>query len=293
MKKYLAFILPIFLISLVRAEDCGITNLASCIAQNFFEFLVSILNAPIQPLLDATYNLLTQPVNTSLFFDVWGIIVYILSMFYGLILLYTGFKFVLSGHSPIEREKAKRLLTNTIIMMVLVQASYSLYSLIIDLNSSIATTLFNLVQQNFFLVTIDNLSNIGLSLMLLLPYIISILITLVILTLRYVIVSSGVILFALGIFFYFIEPLNDWGKLIINFLISSIAITIFYAIIFLASAKLLDVGAFADIKIIVMTGAFSFINIVTIVVVGFALIKSALRIASPIVQIVSLVQRFV
>ena len=48
MKKYVAFLLPLLAIPLVSA-DCSITNLADCIANSFFNSLLSILNAPVQP----------------------------------------------------------------------------------------------------------------------------------------------------------------------------------------------------------------------------------------------------
>ena len=282
--------MPLFSISLVSADDCSITNLGGCLAQKFFEFLLSVLNAPIQPLLDAVYNLLTQPVNISLFSGIWGIIVYILSMFYGLLLMYVGFRFVLSGHSPEQREKSKAMLANIIIMMVLVQASYYLYSLIIDVNSAITTVIFNMVKQDFFLLTIDNVSNIGLELVMIFPYLTSILITLILLVLRYIIVSSGVIMFAIGVFFYFIEPLNQYGKLILNFLIATIVTTFFYSIIFLASSKLLEISIFQNIKILVMIGAFSFVNLVTLIILLFRIVKSASKVAQPIMKVISLVQ---
>ena len=289
MKKYLAMIFSLFLIPFIRADDCGITNLASCISEKFFDFLLSILNAPIQPLLTMIYNLMTQPVNIEVFFSVWTVIVYILSMFYGLLLLYSGFRFVLSGHSPEQREKSKSTLTRIILLMVFVQASFYLYSLIIEMNSSVTTAVFNLVQQNFFLLTIDNISNMGLQFMLLLPYLMAILITLILLMLRYIIVSSGVVLFAIGIFFYFIEPLNNYGKLIINFLIATITSTFFYSIIFLTSSKILDISGFENIKILVMIGAFGLVDIITIIILIFIIIKSATAILSPVVRVMSLV----
>jgi len=286
--KYLLFFLPLFFITSVSA-DCGITNLAGCIAEAFFNFLLSILNAPIQPLLDLAHYLLTQPVNTDIFVGVWGVIVYILSMFYGILLMYVGFRFILSGHSPEEREKAKAMLAHILIMMVLVQASYYLYTLIIEIVASVSTITLNMIDTHFFLLTIDNITNIGLELVLLIPYLASILITLILLTLRYLIVSVGVILFPIGIFLYFIEPLKHYGKLILNFLIVTISLTFFYSIVFLASSKLLEVGIFANIKILVMIGAFMFINLGTIALALFIIVKSAMKVVTPIMKVVSAV----
>jgi hypothetical protein len=288
MKKYAIPLLGLLVIPLASA-DCGITNLAQCISESFFNFLLSILNAPLQPLLDAVHYLLTQPVNIDIFSGIWGIIVYILSLFYGILLMYVGFKFIISGHSATKREKAKSDLANILIMIVLVQASFYLYSLMIQIVASVSTVVLNMVQQNFFLLTIDNITNVGLELTFAIPYLASILITLVLLTLRYIIVSSGVIFFAIGIFLYFIDPLKQYGKLIINFLIATISITFFYAIIFLASSMLLDVGIFRDYKILVMIGAFTLVNMSTIAIALFVIVKSALRVADPIMKVVSVV----
>jgi len=285
-KTTLLIITPIITAGIVSAEEsCGITNLGSCLIRKFFEFLLTILNAPVKPLLDMTYNLLTQPVNISIFSGIWGIIVYILSMFYGILLMYVGFKFVISGHSYTQREKAKTGLASTLIMIVLVQASYYLYTLINEIVSSVTTVILNMIQQDFFLITIDNTTNVGLEFFLLIPYLITILITLILLVLRYMIVSFGVIFFALGIFFYFIGPLKNYGKLILNTIFIVISLTFFYSIIFLASSKLLDLTAFQNTKILVMIGAFSIVNFGTIILTLFAIFKSVRT--TPITQIIS------
>lgn len=288
--KYLLVLVPILLTSSVSAEECSITNLGSCLAEKFFEFLLGILNAPIKPLLDLTYNLLTKPVNIDIFSGVWGVIVYVLSMFYGLLLIYVGFRFLIAGYSLEQREKAKKSLANVIIMMVLVQASFYLYSLSIEITASVTTVILNMLQKDFFLITIDNITNIGLEFLFIIPYIISILLTLIFLTIRYIIVSMGVLFFVIGIFLYFIEPLNHYGRLIINFLFATISITFFYSLIFLGASKLLEVGAFENFKIMVMIGAFCLVNLLSIFLLAFVIIKSAFKIAAPVTKIISIVQ---
>ena len=203
--------------------------------------------------------------------------------------MYVGFMFIISGHSVEKREKAKSDLANILIMIVLVQASFYLYSLLNQVIASVTTVTLNMVQQNFFLLTIDNVTNIGLEITLLVPYLISIVVTLVLLTLRYIIVSAGVILFAVGIFCYFFEPLKHYGKLIIEFLISTMAITFFYSIIFLASSMLLDIPIFQNFKILVMIGAFTFVNSATIIVTFFVVVNAASKVAAPIMKVVSVV----
>jgi len=297
MKKAQLMILVLVAFILVSqvasAEECGITNLAACIPEKIFEFFLSVLNAPLQPLLNWIHSLMTEPVNTSLFASIWSIIVYILSLFYGLFLLFIGFKFLLAGYSPEQRENAKRSLANIIIMMVLVQASYVLYSIALQLSGGLTSAVFNIIDPHFFILTIDNLPNIALQFILTLPYVVQLLITLILLALRYVIVLSGVVLFPIGIFCYFIEPLQSYGKLILNAIFVVMIIPFFYAIIFLASSMLLQIPLFQNMKIVVMIGAFTLVNIGTLLLVVFVIIKAALKIATPIMKVASIVEKVV
>jgi len=269
--------------------ECTITNLASCIPEKFFEFIVKILNEPVQPLLDLNKDLMTKPVNIEIFAQPWAIIIYILSLFYGLLLLYVGFRFLISGHSPEQREKAKSTLVNVMIMMVLVQVSFFLYSLILEVIASLSTAVFNMIDKSFFLITIDNLANLGLEILFLVPYVAVLVCTLILLVLRYICVSAGVIFFALGIFFYFIEPLNSYGRLILNGLLTLISLPFFYSIIFLASSKLLDIDTFENFKILLMIGAFALVILGTLILILFVIIKAASSVAGPINQVVSVV----
>mgnify|MGYP001595779206 FL=1 len=109
MKKAIFFIMAILFLPIVHAaeEDCGLTNLATCIPQKFFEFILTIINAPLQPFLPLTKNLLSAPVNIEVFISLWAIIIYILSIFYGLFLIFAGFNFMISGYSAEKRERAK------------------------------------------------------------------------------------------------------------------------------------------------------------------------------------------
>ena len=270
-------------------SSCGITDLGTCLVEKFFEFIIYILNLPVKPLLSMIDNLLTQPVNIDIFAGVWAIIIYILSLFYGILLLIVGFRFLLAGHSPEQREKAKRSLTNTILMMIFIQTSFFLYKLILEIISSITTVIFNLIRDDFFLITMDSVSNIGLELVLIIPYVTTLVITLIFLVLRYICVGTGVIFFTLGIFFYFVEPLNQYGKLVLNYLFVVMALPFFYSIIFLASSKFLELEVFSNMKIVVMIGAFSLANLGTLFLILFVIFKAANAVAKPVGQITKVV----
>ncbi|MFH1238391.1 MAG: hypothetical protein V1491_03055 [archaeon] len=270
-------------------SSCGITNLGTCLVENFFEFIIYLLNLPVKPILALINNLMIEPVNINIFASTWSIIIYILSLFYGILLLIIGFRFLVSGYSPEQREKAKKSLANILIMMVLVQTSFILYSLTLEVTASMTAGIYNSIPSSFFLATSDNFGNIGLELVMIVPYILILITTLIFLALRYICVGVGVVFCAIGIFFYFIEPLEAYGKLILNSLGVLISLPFFYSIILLASSKFLEIGIFSNLKMLVMIGGFSLVNLATLLLALFVIFKAANSVATPVKQIVTLV----
>jgi hypothetical protein len=256
--------------------DCGITNFGSCIPQIFFNFIINLLNAPLQPLLTLVKNLLTNPINLNLFSSIWAIIVYVLSMFYGLLMLYSGFNFMISGYDAVKRAKAKEWFRNIFIMIVLVQASFFIYQLIVDLGSLLTSGVLSLVDNSFFLLTGDNITNIGLQFIFVLVYVFVLLCTVIILTLRYLIIALGVVFVPIGIFCYFIPSLNSYGRLILNFLGICIFLAFIDALIFLVCSQLLTIPLFQNFKILVMISAFLFADLLMLYLMFFSAIKSSL-----------------
>ena len=296
MRKHLSILLKIILsIPLVSAEEeCGLLNLASCIPQKMYEFIIKVLNSPIKPLLDFLKALLTEPVKLSLFSSLWAIIIYVISLFYGILMLYSGFNFMISGYDAVKRAKAKEWFMNLFLMIVLVQASFFLYELVIDLESLLTAGTVNLIDPYFFMLTADNIINIGLQLLFAVTYVLSLFLTIIILVLRYIIVVVGVVFTPIGIFLYFIPPLRSYGKLILNFLGVCIFITFFDSLIFLVCSKLIEIPLFENFKILIMISALFFANLLMFYLMFFAAIKSALKTADSIsVTVASVAKYFV
>lgn len=292
-KHYFLASALIFFIPLISAEEeCGLLNLATCIPQKIYDFILNVINAPIQPLLTFTNNLLTEPVNLSVFSSVWAIVLYILSLFYGLLMLYSGFNFMISGYDAVKREKAKEWFRNILIMIVLIQASYFIYSTIIDINSLLTSGVINLVDMNFFRLTADNIINIGLQFFLGIFYVLTLIFTILFLTLRYIIVAVGVIFVPIGIFLYFIPPLREYGKLIVNFLGICIFVTFFDSLVFLAGSKLIELQLFANFKIVVMIAAFSIANFLMFYLMFFSALKSAFKTGEKVAVTVGSVAKY-
>lgn len=267
--------------------DCGLLNLASCLPQAFFDYLASMLNAPLQPLLTMTQNLLSADVNLQLFSSLWAIIVYVLSMFYALLIIYSGFQFIVSGYDSQKRENAKSWLRNIVIMIILIQSSFFIYELAVQLASVMTSTTLSLVNHNFFLLTIDNVSNVALEIIFFILYIITLLITSLILIIRYGIVAVGVVLFPMAIFSYFIPALRQYGLLILNFLGIAVFITFLDSIFLVGFSKLVDISLFANIKILVMISAFGLINIFMLFIMFFSLVKAGMGVYSKVAPMIA------
>jgi len=258
-------------------EECGLLNLATCIPQKLFDFMLGLFNAPIQPLLNLTKSLLTEPVNLAPFGSLWAIIMYIISLFYGLLLMYAGFNFMISGYDVIRREKAKIWFRNILIMIVLVQMT---------------SGLVNMIDSRFFLLTADNIVNLGLELFFGFLYVATLLISVLFLTLRYVLVALGVILIPVGIFLYFIPPLNSYGKLILNFFGICIFITFFDSLILLAGSKIIEIPIFENFKILVMITCFSIVNFLMFYLMLFSALKSAVKAGESVAGTVASVAKY-
>lgn len=270
------FVAAILALPMVRAEECGLTNLATCLPQSIYDFLLQILNAPLEPLLGMVKLFLETSPSVEIFHGVWAIIVYCLSLFYGLLFLYSGYQFLFSGHNVIKREMAKEWLKNTIIMIVLIQASFYLYGLVVDLGSTMSSAVLQLVDPEFFLITADNVVNIGLEFLLVGTYALVLFFTMLCLAMRYLIVAFGVLFAPIGIFCYFIPPLKSYGRLILNLLGMTIFVTFLDAIIILACSLLITIPLFASIKIIVMINCFLLVNSSYLFLAKHAISKSSL-----------------
>jgi len=267
----------------------SLKDFAAYVIEKFFDFLLSLINGALKPFLDLVKKFMSEPVKLSVFVESWAIIVYILSMFYGLLLVFIGLRLIVSGESAEQREKSKRSLRNTIIMMILIQGSYHLYSVIIDISAALTKTMLNLTGSSFFKITLSSYSSFGFELVLSVIYLIVLLITLLLLVFRYIFVSSGVLFFVIGIFMYFIGPLNQYGRLIVNCLLTLIFLPFFYSIIFLSSSKLLNIDSLINYKTLIMIGAFTLVILITCIMVLFVIVKAALKVAGPVGQVAKVV----
>lgn len=275
MKPWALFISLLLFAPFAKAEDCGLTNLASCIPEKLYQYTLSIINSPLQQLLTLVYNLLSEPVSTAGFLPLWAIIIYIISLFYSLFILFAGFNFIISGYSALRRENAKEWLKSTVLMVFFVQSSYYIYSLLIELSSTLSTGIINMINNEFFLLTIDNVPSTGMQIMLSLPYALTMLFTVILLSIRYLLVAAGVVLFPIGVFLNFIPPLRPYGKVVINILLIAVFLPFFDSLILLACSMAVDIPVFGNYKALAMIGSFTIVNVLMGLLILFAVIKAA------------------
>lgn len=268
-------------------DECGLLNLATCIPEKIYDFILGIINAPIKPLLDLTRTLLVEPIRIDTVAPVWAIIIYVLSLFYGILIMYSGFNFIISGYDVVKRAKAKQWFQNIFIMIVLIQCSYFLYYLCVDVSSLMTAGIVNLIDENFFLLTADNIVNIGLQFFFGFFYMVSLLTCVLLLMLRYLLVLVGLVLFPIGIFLYFIPATQGYGKVIFNTFGLYLFIPFIDGIILLICSRILDVPSFENYKILIMIATFSIINFLMFYLIIFGMIKSAIRATSEDVQVIT------
>lgn len=254
--------------------ECTLLNLPACILEAIGEFILSIINAPVLPFLSAIKLLLSQPANVQVFSSLWAVLIYVISIFYGLFILFAGFNLIISGYNAEKRERAKEWLQNTILMILFVQSSFLIYKLIAELAAGITAGVVSLIDPNFFLFTLDNLVNIFLQIALGLFYVLVLFITVVVFAVNYLLASIGVLFFPFGLFFYFIPPLRDIGRFIISKLMFVLFLPFFASLILLGTSQLVNVGSFSAIKIILMIGAFALVNVLMILLAVLAIFRT-------------------
>ena len=292
---FILLVLLVFVSPIVLADDdsCGITNLSSCLPEKMYEYFLLIINAPLLPFLEGIKALLTTKVEIGLFKHLWSIVRYIISSFYVFLFVYAGYIFLTANNSPFKRNQAKDLLKNTVLMIILIQGSFYIYDLLLGISSALTNSILPLIDPHFFMITADNLNNIGLEFMYTSAYTITLFGTLLMLTLRYLMVSLGVILFPIGIFLYFLPPVKSYGKFIINLILIYMFITSINILTILVSATLLQITLFENMKILVMIMCFTIINYTIILAIKFTITKSSSNIKEDIGQAIKYVSMMV
>ncbi len=255
--------------------ECKLSEIATCFIAKFFDFFINLMNMSLQPLLVLIKDLLASKVNISPLMRFWKIITYVISIFYSLLLLYSGFNFITSGYDAVKREKAKTWVRNIILMIFFINISYFIYSWLLEISSHLTQGVLNLIPNDIFNLNISSFKNLGLKFSFILLYLIILMTTLVSLGIRYFCVMLGLISFPLGLFLYFFEPLKEYGKLVINFLGIFLIMPFLDSLVLLIGSQLNNVGVFSGNGILIMIISFTMVILLNIILILFVISKSA------------------
>lgn len=254
------------------------TGLVDCLLGAFGDWLVDVINAPVTPFLETIKTLLSAPPSVEAFYSLWVVIVSVISIFYGLFILFAGFNLIVSGGSVERRYNAKQWLQNVLLMVLAVQSSYLLYMVISQLASGLSAGVVSLIDPSFFQFTLDSFTNVALEISLGVIYLFSLNISVLVFAITHIIASVGVLFFPFGLFFYFIPPLRDIGRFIISKLMFVLFLPFFASLILLGSAQLVSVESFGMIKFVLVVGAFQLVNLLMIILAFLAIFRAVMSV---------------
>ncbi len=222
----------------------------------------------------AEFLLTTNP-NPDSLYNWWQSIVLIISSLYLLVFLLVGLMFLFSTISIETRVKAKEWLKGALFMIVGVNVSFYLYKLILELATAITQYMWVSGFEQFFQTS--NYANPNT--MFLVFYLFSIAFTAITLFARYLFLMAGVMLFPIAIFLYFIPPLKNWGQMIFNLIGIFLFMQFADVLVFIASNQIAIQLEGQEFSSIVPALAFLLVGIVNILLIIYAVLKSAFSIA--------------
>jgi len=273
MKKLLFVLALLFIAANVHAGLWEtVTNIPGDVANAILNALKQIVVDFVTPLLDLAKTFITVNPDPANYQSYGQAIIVLISAFYLLIFLVVGFKFVMGSYDEAQRLEAKEWAKKAILIVVLCNASLLIYSLILNVGSATSLYLWNGSYEQLF--QIQNLS--ALNLILLVFFAIAVLLALVTLFIRYLLVLVGIMAFPIGLFLYFIPPVQSYGKIILNTIGIVIFLQFFDVLVLVASSLLLnEFGNMTQMQLLAPTMGFLLIAVANVLLMKFAIMKAA------------------
>ncbi|MDO8648053.1 MAG: hypothetical protein Q7R70_06615, partial [Candidatus Diapherotrites archaeon] len=249
----------------------SITNLPGDLVNSIFSGIGNLLAGFVQPLFDIAKALLTVNIDPFHFESLWLVIIAVISCFYLLIFLIVGFKFLFGSYDAVQRAEAKEWFKQALLLVIAVNASLLLYSLLLSLSSGIALTLWNSSLESVF--SIQNLTAIDI--LWLATLAISAFLTVITLVLRQIVLILGVMLFPIGLFLYFIPPVKAYGSAILQLLGAAAFMNVLDVIILIAVQMFkTEFTTLPLINLLAPSIGFMLIGIANIALIIFAIQKA-------------------
>jgi len=262
----------------------SLTELPAAVVNQFLASLQSLTANFLTTLLLIAKEFITTNPDIAPMFPLWQTIVYIISLFYLILFLIVGFFFLFSSIDAEKRTSAKKWFKSTIIMIAAVGASFQLYEIFLAIGAGVATYLW----ASEFEVLFQASELTALNLILLTVYSGAVLAAFITLFIRHLFLVMGAAIFPIALFFYFIEPLKPWGKMLLEILFAAVLMQIIDVIIFIGSQIVWEqfIGL-PDIAGWAPTMAFGLVAIINTIIIAFAVIKASKTVTQQLPEVVA------
>jgi len=194
----------------------SIAGVPEGVVDAFFSGVRGVVVGFVSPLFGLIRALLLRSVEPLDFSGLWLVVVGVISLFYGLLFLLVGFKFLLGSYDAVQRAEAKEWLKSAVVLVVAVNGSLLLYSLLLGLSSGLASYLWGSRLES--LLEMGESSGLNLVWVFVLAF--SAFFAVVTLFLRQVTLVAGVMLFPVGVFLYLVPPLRAFGYSVLAVLVA-------------------------------------------------------------------------
>lgn len=251
-------------------SECGLTNIGQCIINAIIGAITGILNLILYPFVETTLSFLRTQPNVDAFYYLWRTIVSIISVLYVLIIGFSGLYLILKSDSVEGRIKAKSYLKNAIILIILIPSSFYLYDLLLKFTSGLSNIALSHVNESFFYIDYDSIGGAIEETIMYLIYLIAIIITLILLAIRYFFASIAIIFFPISILLYFFPFTQQYGKFMLNLILINLFIPFFASITLAGFSQLAHTGIFQNLQTLLATITFITIDLMLIFLALFS-----------------------
>lgn len=223
----------------------------------------------INPFLTAINTFIQQNPDPLALFGYWKLIILVISAFYILMFLVAGLKFVLGAYDVGQREEAKVWFKNALFVVIVLNASYLLYSILLDLGSGVSLVFWEAKFDNLF--SFEAIESLNLFNLYYLAFSASLL--WFTLFLRYALLLIGVVIFPVGLFLFFIPPLKTWGSAVLNLFGTAVFIQLVDTITLKVMDLTLASWTSPDFKFLIPSTAYFIIFFINLVMLLIAVLR--------------------
>ncbi len=269
----------------------AITNLPRCTAESFLSSITDGLIFASNQFFSISLTFLTASPDINWFCSPYNSIMAILESFYSIMLMGLGAYYILNSTDVEGRTKAKIWLKNVFFMVVLLAFSFSIFGMILNLNTQISSSIYSSVSSSIFDVNAQ-LSNIVFSLIFALSLTTGSYLTFATLLSRYLLIPFLLFLFPIGVFLYFIPLTRSWGAFLFKFIILITFMTSADAIFLLGTSYLFSAPdpnlagpLVKSFGLIVGFGLIGILNLIIYIIAVFSLVMQAIKAFESIISL--------